>query len=105
MDGQGSNIIARLQPLSGGTILQKFGYETPIIKLALILVGDTDRDALEVCATSQSTFTLVYNGGTVGTYSVKSFGWSKRAGVVCQTLRGDLAVDSPVYECELELYE
>ena len=37
--GSGQNTIARLQPLSGGTITQKFGYETPIIKVSSKVSG------------------------------------------------------------------
>lgn len=103
--GSGSNIIARLQPLSGGTITQTFGYETPIRKLAIIVVGETDRDALVAFAKSGTTRALVYNSTTIGTYQIKSFSWDQVNGVVCQTIRGDLATTSPVYNCEVELYE
>jgi hypothetical protein len=103
--GTGSNIIARLQPLSGGTITQKFGYETPIRKLGFLVVGETDKNTLVGYAQSGTTRALVFNSTTIGTYQIKSFNWEQLNGIVCQTIRGDLPQNSPVYNCEMELYE
>ena len=42
LNGSGKNIFARLQPLSGGTVIQRFGYESPIRKIGGLIVGDDD---------------------------------------------------------------
>ena len=102
--GAGQNIIARLQPLSGGTITQKFGYEDPIIKIGAILVGEDDRAALEAMAKVGTAYTLSGNGTNYGDFVVKSFTWEQTMSI-CQTMRPDLAETSPVFNGELELYE
>ncbi len=98
-----SQILPRLQPLSGGTIIQIFGYDSRVQTLSAIVVGDTDRDALMALPTTGSTYTLVSPEGSMGTYLVKKVGY-KRVPNVCQTMRPDLAEDSPVYNFNFELY-
>jgi len=103
--GTNPNTIARIQPLSGGTIIQHFGYESEVLKLSGIIVGTADRASLKGYAKTQSTYSLVHaDGTTVGNYRVKSFSW-KQISSVCQTMRPDLAKTAPVYQMELELYE
>ena len=40
-------ILPRLQPLSGGTIIQSFGYDSLVRKITAIVVGDTIKDAIK----------------------------------------------------------
>ena len=101
--GDDDQIIARLNPLAGGTILHKFGYDEEITKLKGIVVGDTDMDAIKVLRTTGTSYELKSPYGVQGDYFVKHVSW-KMIRTICQTLRADLATDSPIYDVELELY-
>jgi len=98
-----SQIIARLQPLSGGTVKQIFGYESPVHTISAIVVGDTDRNALMTLPTTGNNYTLVSPEGSMGTFLVKKATY-KRIPNICQTLRPDLASDAPMYNFDFELY-
>lgn len=101
---QDSNqIIPRLQPLNGGTILQFFGYEDPVRNLTAIVVGDTDRDGLVTLTTTGNSYALVGPEGSDGNFFVKKASYT-RIPNICQTLRTDLAEDSPMYTFDFELY-
>ena len=108
-DTQGQ-IIPRLSPLSGGTVLQVFGYDSPIVTLSAIVVGDADKASLKVLTTTGLSYDLQYRDGsvgsytTVGTYYVKTLTF-QRTMATCQTIRPDLPTDSPVYNVDFELYE
>lgn len=97
--------IARLQPLASGTVYQVFGYELAIIKINAYVVGATDINALRAMSADGVAHTLTdsYTGGTASVY-VKSI-TTKRVRTICQTIRSDLATDSPVYTVDLELYK
>jgi hypothetical protein len=100
----GTQIIPRLQPLTGGTILQWFGYESKRFSLTGLVVGNTDKDALQGMYDDGASRTLV------GPYSISQECYVKDISInllpiTCQTLRPDLAEDSPVYNVKLELYE
>lgn len=97
-----AQIIPRLQPLSGGTVLQVFGHEDDIRTLLGLVVGKTDKDALKDMTTGGS-FELVSPEGSEGSFEVKDVKVS-RLMVICQTLRPDLPENSPVYQVEIELY-
>lgn len=98
-DGQ---IIPRIQPLSGGTTLQVFGYESKVVRIGAIIVGDTDRDALRAMPKSGSTHTLTFPDTSTSDFYVKSATFKQRYNI-CQTLRPDLAGDANVYDVVLEL--
>ena len=100
-DGQ---IIPRIQPLSGGTTLQLFGYEFKIVKLSALIVGDTDRNALRAMAKSGSTHTLTFPDASTSDFYVKSASF-KQLYNICQTLRTDLAEDANVYNVGIELMQ
>jgi hypothetical protein len=102
-NADGSQIIPRLQPLSGPTILQIFGYESNVHSLNALVVGDADRDALMALRTTGSNYTLVSPEGSMGSFLVKKVVY-KRIRNICQTLRPDLAEDAPMYNFDLELY-
>jgi len=101
---EGGQIIPRLQPLSGGTVLQTFGWEATIRVVHGLVVGDTDKDAILNLRKSTSDFTLMSPEGSLGGFKVKKVTIS-RIHCICQTIRTDLAENSPVYEVEMELYE
>ena len=103
--GQNKNTIARVQPLSGGTVLQYFGYENEVTRITGKVVGTTDLDALKGYAQTHSTYQLLdYADTDLGDFSVSSFQYTQLISV-CQTIRGDLPSDSPVFQVELELYQ
>jgi hypothetical protein len=97
-----------LQPLSGATILQVFGYESDIRTLGAVVVGDVDKDAIKTLRTTGSGYILespeypLPSG--MGDFIVKNVSIS-RLHSICQTLRPDLDTDAPVYQVELQLYE
>ena len=96
-------IIARLQPLSGPTVHQTFGYESRINKVTAYFVGLTDLAAMREMVEDGALhlFTTAY--ATSGWFYVNSVS-PKLVRSVCQTLRPDLAEDSPVYIADIELY-
>ncbi len=98
-----SQIIARLQPLSGGSVHQVFGYETPTISLQGLIVGSGDASALKALTTIGTTYTLVTPWGNRTVY-VEEVSVSPTM-TVSQTLRDDLDCSATVYEVDLELLE
>lgn len=99
----GEQIIARLQPLDGGTVNQVFGYVSPILKLSCYVVGKSDEEDLRNSTATGSSHLLVYDTIS-GDYFLQKMS-SKNVRSVRQTIRYDLPVDSPVYLCELILLE
>lgn len=97
-------IVPRLQPLSGGTVLQIFGYESDIRTVSGIVVGDTDKEGLKNLRKSGGTYTLMSPEGDLGSFTVKHVA-VQRVPAICQTLRLDLDPESPVYSVEVQLYE
>lgn len=101
---EGGQIIPRLQPLDGPTVLQLFGYESTIRTLGAVVVGNTDKDALLALRTTGTAYTLMSPWGSLGNFYVKSVS-AEGVICICQTLRTDLAEDSPVYNVEIQLFE
>jgi len=101
---EGSQIIARLQPLSGGTINQVFGYESPTRRLNCYVVGDSDMNDILGMTTSGTTYELVSPEGSLGNFLVQKVNMPRQK-VIDQSLRPDLACDSPVYLGEISLLE
>jgi hypothetical protein len=100
---EGSQIIPRLQPLDGGTVLQFFGYESIVKSINAYIVGDTDKNALEALYKTGNSYTLNSPMGNLGDYFVKKIS-PKQIPNTCQTLRPDLASDAPMYTVDIELY-
>jgi len=94
-------IIARLQPLEGGTINQRFGYETQIRKLGCYVVGGDEKGAIENLVQSGAVV-MTSPEGIIGNFLVQRVS-SVRKDTISQTLRPDLACDAPVYIVELGL--
>lgn len=103
INGEGTQIIPRLQPLSGGTILQFFGYENEVKQLNAIVVGNTKRDTLLAYRKTSTLRALVSPEGSLGDYYVKKVQY-KRLPIVCQTIDTSLSEESPVYSMDFELY-
>ena len=97
------NIIARLNPLGGGTILHFFGYDDQITKVSAYIVGLTDKAALKAMAEDTSSYTLNTPYGTWGDFYVKHVTFALQ-NIICQTLRPDLDEDAPVFKVDIDLY-
>jgi hypothetical protein len=101
--GNNTQNIARLQPISGQTILQTFGYDKEVRKLSGFVVGTTDLNALVALKTTGLTYALTSYEGSEGNWEVRSVNWT-RLNIISQTMRPDLPCESPVYMVEVELY-
>jgi len=98
-----SAILPRLQPLSGGTVIQSFGYESDTRTVSAIVVGDTIKEALRVLSKDGGiAHALVSPEGSLGSWSLKSFKAS-RTESTCQSIDQTQDSTAPVYEVELEL--
>jgi hypothetical protein len=103
-DESTSQTIARLQPLSGETIKQYFGWEEEILKITAYVVGEQDANVLKyMCQSSGTASNLYYDTTYIGAYVLHSYSKSRKMSV-SQTLRADLDCTAPVYLVEMELY-
>lgn len=104
IEGNKARIIARLQPITGGTHLHHFGFEDTIVTISGIVVGNTDLNALlALFEISGTSYALKEDTTTRGTYYPKSISYT-RLPTVYQTLRTDLSCEAAVYSVEMELY-
>jgi hypothetical protein len=99
----GTQIIPRIQPLTGGTVHQYFGYESPILNFSALIVGEADRTDIESMYYDHSAHTLSGPYGIVD-YYVHSQSISLEDASY-QTIRPDLDCEAPVYTVAMELYE
>jgi len=99
-------IVAKLQPLSGGTIHQIFGYETPTRKLSCYVVGETNKEALMNLTMSGVAFELLSPEGDLGDFIVEKVSMP-RVNCAKQTLdtSGLLTCYSPLYRGDITLLE
>ncbi len=97
------NIIARLQPLLSGTVMQHFGYESPVCNINAFVVGNDDLYDLRMAAKTGNSYELVTPWGSAGNLVLNNITAKLQKGY-CQTLRNDLDETSPVYVVDLELY-
>lgn len=102
--GGGKQIIPLLQPLSGGTIVQFYGFETPQTQISGLIVGNDDLNALLALIQSGTGYTLNAPEGTLGAFYVQTIKYS-RTNSIYQTMRPDLACESPVYSIDLDLIQ
>lgn len=107
-----SQILPRLQPLAGGTVIQRFGHETDIYKLKCKVVGYTDLNILKSYVQDglEHTISEVASGVPSGYMYFKNDFYFKgvrenRNKSIQQTLRTDLDCYTPVFDVELELYK
>lgn len=100
-----SQILPRLQPLAGATIVQSFGYDSLIRKMTAIVVGDTIKNLIKGYSQDAGiVHAIVSPEGSLGNFVVRSCN-VKRLPIVCQTIDTLQATTSPVYELEVELFE
>lgn len=96
-------VIARLQPVASGTVLQIFGHETPIVKLKGVIVGSGDKSALKAYGIDGDAHTIS------GPYGARDFYVASirvnQVMTISQTVRQDLPENAPFYNFEMELYE
>ncbi len=100
-----ANIIARLQPISGGTTLHHFGYEDEMLSLSGKVLTEADKDTLKAMAKTSTSYSLVSPEITVGDYFVKNF-TAQRTSTTNLTYfdRPGLDCDTPEYDVSMELY-
>lgn len=97
--------IARLNPLSGSTILHMFGTDSEIINFGGLVATDSDMDALKALVSTSSSYTLSGPEGIIGDYYLKGL----KAGrtpitFICLFDRPAVSGNAPVYDVEMELY-
>lgn len=104
-DSKQEQIIARLQPLVGSTILHIFGNDSEILNIGGLVATEADKNALVCLVASGTAYTLSGPEGIIGNYYPKSI-VAKRSPIIniCLEDRPGLPEDSPVYEVALELY-
>lgn len=102
---EGANQIApRLQPLSGGSKIQSFGYDSTIRNVNAIVVGDTIKNALKgFSQDAMTSHAFVSPEGSLGNWMVKGFKAS-RTNAICQTIDISQPETAPVYNVNLELW-
>lgn len=99
-----SQIMPRLQPLSGGSILQSFGYDSTIRNVSALVVGNTVEQAIEGFSKDGGTsHELVSPEGSLGNWIVKDYS-SNRIPNVCQTIDPLQAEDVELYEVDFTLW-
>lgn len=105
-----NQIIPRLQPLDGDTILQLFGTETSIFKLKGKVVGYTDLNTLKGYSRDATTHVVLESISGVAepdmfnmTLYLKKV-TASRDKTLMQTIREDLDCYAPVFDVDIELY-
>lgn len=99
-----SQIAPRLQPLSGGSIIQDFGYDSTIRNIQAIVVGDTIKDALKAFSKDgMLSHAFVSPEGSLGNWMVKGFK-ATRTRSTCQSIDTSQPEDAPVYDVSIELW-
>src|SRR6185369_14038825 len=79
-----SQIMPRLQPVSGGSKLQSFGYDSTVRNVQAIVVGDTIEQIIEGYSKDGGTaHALVSPEGSLGNWIVKDYN-SDRTSSTCQ---------------------
>lgn len=101
---QASQIMPRLQPISGGSVIQSFGYDSTVRTIEAIVVGDTINNALEALAKDGATaHALVSPEGSLGNWILKDYN-SDRTTSTCQSIDQTQPETAPVYNVSLTLW-
>lgn len=105
MSTKDEQLMARLNPLAGDTIYHIFGWDELIVNVNAYVVGLTDISALRAFARDGDSHLLAspLSASSGVPYFLKAIN-TKIVSTTCQTLRSDLADDSPVYIADLELW-
>jgi hypothetical protein len=99
--GTNKNIISRLNPLGGGTVLQFFGYDDEIWHVKAYVVGEEDLADLKAMAKDGNDYNLSNGAVDYGDFYVANMSWS-RVPAIYQTLTANC--DDPLFTVDLELY-
>jgi len=102
-DEETGQILPRLQPLSGGTIIQAFGYESTTRNIQGLVVGETNKNSLKAFAQDSSSINFVTWEGLTHAGIVRKC-QAKRTNTVCQTIDTTQATDAPVYDIAIEFF-
>lgn len=100
--GEGKQIMPMLQPLSGGTVVQFYGYESEITQIGGLVVGATDLRNLMNLKKTATPYTLTSPEGEIGALYLKNIKYNRLPSIY-QTMRLDLPCESPVYDVDLDL--
>jgi hypothetical protein len=103
LSGDSEQIIPRLQPLTGGTELQFFGYENEVTKAIGKVVGESDLSTIKDMRKDAALHAITGPQSFNTSYYVKGVHWT-RDKAQWQTIRPDLDCDTPVFTVEIELY-
>lgn len=96
-------ILPRLQPVSGGTIIQAFGYESTVKNMAGLVVGESNKNTIKGFGQDSTPVNFVTWEGVTWTGIVRKFN-AKRTNIVCQTIDTLQPTDAPVYDVSLEFH-
>ena len=101
--------VARLNPLSGGTIHHYWGWEESIIKIQAYVVGVADRDAIRGMLRDGNRHYFVGSGFANADFNWTYSGWIASATWKLtlnrfQTIRPDLDCSAPVFDMDIEFY-
>jgi hypothetical protein len=96
-------ILPRLQPLSGGTIIQAFGYESTVRNIQGLVVGESNKNSIKAFAQDETPVNFVTWEGLTHTGIVRKFN-ARRTNIVCQTIDITQDEETPVYDVSLEFY-
>ncbi len=102
-DESAKAIIARLQPLGGGTVLHHFGYEDQIYKVSSYVVGIANKNALVAFAQDQTAHDLLTPYITISGLYANNVS-AKLTPFAYQTIDETQACETPVWKVDLELY-
>ena len=96
-------ILPRLQPLAGNTVIQAFGYESTVRNVDAIVIGDARREALRAFAREATPVDFSGPEGSISDVIVRKL-QAKRNKTVCQRIDLTLPETAPVYDISFELY-
>lgn len=100
-----NQIIARLQPLAGTTILHAFGYEAEIFKFTCKVVGTSVLDALKYMRSTGLAYTMQETNESFSkNFYLHNLSY-KRDKTIWQSIDPAQDCATPVYTVTLELYE
>lgn len=100
---ESGQILPRLQPVSGGTIIQAFGYESTTKNIAGLVVGETYKNTIKAFSQDETPVNFVTWEGITHTGIVRKFN-AKRTSIVCQTIDIAQPTTAPVYDVSMEFY-
>jgi phage protein U len=104
--GEEKQIIAKLQPLSGGTIFQFFGYQTNQVKLVAKVVKKSNVDDLKALTITGTSYSLVSPEGTIGDFFVEDVSEDRNTSIYQSLLlTTGYSCTDPVYDVTISLLE